>query len=455
MKRLLTHLRYMLFVILGVSMMFLAMYVVNSSELPNWLQIGKAFGWTAFYTVPLYTVNGLIYHLIEEKIKGVRLKDYFIRFLLGILISCVVSVVIGGMLFVLELVISGKTLDEALSWLFSMDSLYNVQRIIWISGTIATILYVLNFILKYQANKLKEQKERVVQISTEHESLKSQIGPHFLFNSLNVLNGLISENPDKAQEFVSELSSVYRYVLEQNDKSLVSLREEIDFSQTYMNLVQKRFEDGLEFEVVNDFDSNYQIVPLSLQILLENCIKHNRISSDEILKVKVYIKDNYLLIKNNLQIKKQLHKSTGKGLRNIIDRYKSFTRKKVEILQTDNEFIVKLPLLTEKNTNMEIIQNYSEEEIKAAKKRVEELQGFYWNLASYLIINAFLHFLDLKDGSYDWAYWPLLGWGIGIAFHAIEVFGMFNSSSWKDRQVQKELERRKNERDRFFDNVNN
>src|SRR5690606_37204650 len=144
-----------------------------------------------------------------------------------------------------------------------------------------------------------------------------------------------------------------------------------------------------------------------------------------------------------------------KGLKNIIDRYKSFTRKQVEISQTQNEFIVKLPLLTEKITTMEIIENYSKEEIKAAKRRVEELQGFYWNLASYVIINVFFLFLDLRDGTLEWVYWPLMGWGIGIAFHAIEVFGMFNSTTWKDRQVQKELERRKQERDRFLKNINN
>jgi len=455
MKRFLTHLRYLIFVIIGVSMMFLAMYVVNTSKLPTWLKIFQTVGWTAFYTIPLYSVNGFIYHLIEQKIKGESLKSHFLRFLIGILMSCIVSLIIGGILFILELIISGNSFQEAIEWLFSRDSLNNIQQLIWISGTIACVLYAFNFVIKYQSGKIKEQKQKVVQLSTEHESLKSQIGPHFLFNSLNVLNGLISENPDKAQEFVSELSSVYRYVLEQNDKALVSLREEIDFSRTYMNLVQKRFEDGLEFEIEENFDEDYQIVPLSLQILLENCIKHNRISSEEILKVKVYIEGDYLLIKNNLQIKNQLHKSTGKGLRNIIDRYKVFTRKEVKIRQTENEFIVKIPLLTEKITTMEIMQNYTEEEIKAAKKRVEEVQGFYWNLASYVIINIFFLFLDLRDGRFEWAFWPLLGWGIGIAFHAIEVFGMFNSASWKDRQVQKELERRKKERDRFFENIKN
>src|SRR5690606_17482131 len=180
--------------------------------------------------------------------------------------------------------------------------------------------------------------------------------------------------------------------------------------RTYMNLVQKRYEDGLEFEMSENLPKGLQIVPLSLQILLENCIKHNRISSEEPLKVKVLVENDYLLIINNLQIKNQMHNSTGKGLQNIKDRYKSFTRKEVEISRTAAEFIVKIPLLTEKIMAMEVHQNYTEEEIKAAQKRVKDVQDFYWNLASYIIVNLFLIFLDLRDGSYDWAVLSLLGW---------------------------------------------
>src|SRR5690606_25338748 len=191
----------------------------------------------------------------------------------------------------------------------------------------------------------------------------------------------------------------------------VSLREEIDFSKTYMNLIQKRFEGGLIFEIEENIPEDFQIVPLSLQILLENCIKHNRISTKEPLKVKVYIEGNKLLIYNNLQIKNQMNKSTGKGLQNIINRYKTFTQQEVEITKTDNDFIVKIPLLTEKIITMEVEKNYSKEEYKLAKKRVEEIQGFYWNLASYIIVNSFFLFLDLRDNSVlDWAFWPLAGW---------------------------------------------
>ena len=319
--------------------------------------------------------------------------------------------------------------------------------------TIAITFQVLLLIQHYQSNKLKEQKQKVIRISSEHESLKSQISSHFLFNSLNVLNGLIEEDPSKAQEFVSELSSIYRYVLEQKDKTLVSLNEEIHFSQIYMQLIQKRYEDGLHFEIDAEIQELYQIVPLSLQILIENCIKHNRISSQEPLHIVVKLEDGILTVKNNLQPKKNHQKSTGKGLKHIVNRFQNLTRKPVEILQTEAEFIVKLPLITENIKTMEINQKYTEEEYENAKKRVEEVQGFYWNLASYVVVNLFLTFLDLKDnGQYDWAYWALIGWGIGITFHAINVFGLFNSTHWKDEMIRKELEKRKSERENFNSN---
>jgi hypothetical protein len=456
MKNISVHIRYAVLIIFGISLIFLASNIANSEEFPTWTEVLKTFGWTSFYCIPFYAANAFIYSVIHKKFSFNNWKNFLKRLILGIIVSGLISVLLGGVLFVLEGIISGDGFAETVNWVFSVESLDEIQRLIWISSTVAIVMYVFIFIRKYQEEKLKIQKQKTVRISTEHESLKSQIGPHFLFNSLNVLNGLIDENPHKAQEFVSELSSVYRYVLEQKDKSLVSLREEIDFSKTYMNLIQKRFEDGLAFEIQENIPEDFQIVPLSLQILLENCIKHNRISANEPLKVKVYIENDKLIIHNNLQIKNQMNQSTGKGLQNIINRYKTFTEQKVEIIKTEREFIVKIPLLTEKIITMEIEKNYTKEEYKTAKKRVEEIQGFYWNLASYVIVNSFFLFLDLRDnGELDWAFWPLAGWGIGVVFHAIETFGFFNSQSWKDRMVQKELERRQREREEFNSKFNN
>src|SRR5690606_6367110 len=153
-----------------------------------------------------------------------------------------------------------------------------------------------------------------------------------------------------------------------------------------------------------------KIVPLSLQILLENSIKHNRISSDEPLKIIVKLRENSLEITNNLLPKNKKTESTGKGLNNIISRYAAYTNRKVEISKTETDFSVIIPLLSEKLIAIEMEKNYTEEEILIAKKRVEEIKSFYWNLISYGVVNAFLLFIDLSDnGSWDWSFWPMLG----------------------------------------------
>lgn len=453
MQRLKVHIRYLIIIVLIFTLISLVNYMIDKNELPSLGLILNYLGWSSFYTIPLYAANGFIYHLLDERIPESDWRSYVKKFLLGGIFSCVISVLVGTLLIFLNLIIEGNSTQEALNRIFSPKSWEQMKTLIWISISIAFTIYLIRFIIGYQAGKLQEQKERIVKITTEHESLKSQIGPHFLFNSLNVLNGLIEENPKKAQEFVSELSSIYRYVLEQKDKSLVSLEEELNFSQNYMNLVQKRFEDGLEFEIQGNANPDLKIVPLSLQILLENSIKHNRISSDEPLKIIVKLRENSLEITNNLLPKNKKTESTGKGLNNIISRYAAYTNRKVEISKTETDFSVIIPLLSEKLIAIEMEKNYTEEEILIAKKRVEEIKSFYWNLISYGVVNAFLLFIDLSDnGSWDWSFWPMLGWGIGIIFHGIEVFGFFNSHNWKERMIQKELERRKREREVFTEN---
>lgn len=452
MKAIQKHIIYALVIVLNIAFINLLGYYFNHSALPGFTESFYFLAWTVYFTFGLYLVNAPFTVWVQNAFPSFDLKTIFIRFLVGTIGSGILTLFAGSFLYLLMLLMNGNSWEDSTTWLLSGESNQLIQMLIWVALTIAVVFQVIFFYQSYQASKLKEQKQKVVQISTQHESLKSQISSHFLFNSLNVLNGLIDENPEKAQDFVGELSSVYRYVLEQKDKTLVPLKEEIEFSKTYLKLIQMRFEDGIEFEIEESFSEDELIVPLSLQILLENCIKHNRISAEEPLRIKVFIKEGYLWIQNNLQLKKQMNYSTGKGLNSIISQYSNRSNKEVGISQTEEEFTVKLPLLTEKNIQMEINHKYTEEEYSLAKKRVEDVQGFYWNLTAYIIVNSFLTFLDLKDnGNYDWAYWPLIGWGIGITFHFVEVFGVFNSTSWKDKMIQKELDKRKRNFNRFND----
>ena len=287
-----------------------------------------------------------------------------------------------------------------------------------------------------------EQKLIAKSANAQFESLKNQLDPHFLFNSLNVLDSLIEENPVQAQRFTNSMSKIYRYVLEQKDKELVSVEEEIDFAKTYCELLKTRFEDAVTFDFnISEEDKKGFVVPLSLQLLLENSIKHNFATSSKPLNIKIFTEKGNLIIENNLQTRELPNTSTGVGLANIVSRYNLLTERNVFVEKSETFFRVKLPILTEKLNPMNPYTPSQEQlAYEKAAKRVEELKGFYGNLISYCIFIPFLIFINLKTApNYHWFWWPLLGWGIGVISHGIKTFGI--GTDWEERQIKKYMEK--------------
>ena len=180
----------------------------------------------------------------------------------------------------------------------------------------------------------------------QFEALRSQVNPHFLFNTLNTLSSLIYENKEKAELFIRELTDVYRYILEHRGKELVSLEKEMTVAKSYIFLIQLRFGENLNVKITNEGSFNrWSIAPLTLQILIENTVKHNVISSRKPLSVAIDLENGYLTVKNNLQRKESKEYSSGLGLKNISSRYAFLTDKKVEVKEDGNEFLVKIPLI--------------------------------------------------------------------------------------------------------------
>ena len=287
-----------------------------------------------------------------------------------------------------------------------------------------------------------EQKLIAKSANAQFESLKNQLDPHFLFNSLNVLDSLIEENPIQAQRFTNSMSKIYRYVLEQKDKELVSVEEEIDFAKTYCELLKTRFEDAVTFEFnISEEDKKGFVVPLSLQLLLENSIKHNFATSSKPLNIKIFTEKGNLIIENNLQTRELPNKSTGVGLANIVSRYNLLTERNVFVEKSETFFRVKLPILTEKLNPMNPYTPSQEQlAYEKAAKRVEELKGFYGNLISYCIFIPFLIFINFQTSpKYHWFWWPMLGWGIGVISHGIKTFGI--GTDWEERQIKKYMEK--------------
>ena len=185
-------------------------------------------------------------------------------------------------------------------------------------------------------------------IRSQFESLKHQVNPHFLFNSLNTLTTLIEENEALAQRFVQELSNVYRYVLESKDYPLIELDKEIKFIQAYSFLLKMRFGENLHININTSLgDNELFIPPLTLQLLVENAVKHNLISNDKPLTIIIESADGYLVVSNNLQRKNMPEDSTKVGLNNIRERYAYLCTQNITVEEDTHYFRVLLPLLAE------------------------------------------------------------------------------------------------------------
>ena len=183
-------------------------------------------------------------------------------------------------------------------------------------------------------------------METQLDALRSQVNPHFLFNSLNSLSSLIQSNPAQAVDFVHKLSGVYRYLLQSNDKKLIKLQEELDFLHAYLYLLQTRFGKALRCSVnVDPVCFDYLIPPLTLQPLVENAVKHNIVSVDQPLSLEIYTADKKIVVKNNLQKRKSPVVSHHIGLVNLLSRYALVTKDEVTISETSEAFVVNLPLI--------------------------------------------------------------------------------------------------------------
>lgn len=197
-----------------------------------------------------------------------------------------------------------------------------------------------------QSSLLEQERLRKVQMASQLEGLKSQVNPHFLFNSMNTLAQLIPEDSARAVKFVEKLSKVYRYILEIKDKELVTIEEEMIFLRSYLFLLKERFEENLQVDIlIPDGYLQKKVLPLSLQLLIENAIKHNITSTEQPLTITVLIKEDKLYVENKLQRKNQVIHSTRMGLENIKSRYSFFTKVRVLIIETAEQFIVALPLI--------------------------------------------------------------------------------------------------------------
>lgn len=246
------------------------------------------------------------------------------------------------------------------SYLFFNDYLlrqahFQVNRELWAASILLNILMVLSIIMAifgfHFFRRWREEKLFTVELEKEkalvqYDNLKNQLNPHFLFNSLTSLNSLIFENPQLASDFLQQLSRVFRYVLENKDKNSVTVATEVSFVMNYVELMKTRFAGALEVNFnINDEVQDMKIVPVTLQILIENATKHNVTSSSQPLVIDIYNEGDYLVIKNNLQKKHIVETSNGHGLANLKNLYHFISEQEVQVEDDGKMFAVKVPLV--------------------------------------------------------------------------------------------------------------
>ncbi len=393
-------------------------------------------------------VYALVFYMAIAYFFRIMLKRYKNSFLkletISILTLGVISITLVCMFFLR--MFSEVFIDkESYSEFIATESPQYYYVAVFITLVISSIFYAINYYKHKQDSKVKEQKIIAGTASAKFDALKNQLDPHFLFNSLNVLTSLIDENPESATKFTTSLSKVYRYVLEQKNKELVTIEEELNFAKTYISLIKMRFEDSIVFTIPEKLNNpDAKVVPLSLQLLLENAVKHNMVTPTKKLYISIEEENDVLHIKNNVQLKQVVRAGSGVGLKNIQQRYFLLTDRPVTITNNTKDFIVSIPLLTKRTTIMEPQKNYiTGKRYERAKERVEKIKGFYIHFATYLIMVPVFIYLNIRSTGFPWAIFPIVGWGFGVAGHAMEAFDYnpFLGKNWEERKIRELMDK--------------
>lgn len=305
------------------------------------MRIWYAFLISGMYSFGIGTGCSLISMFLDWKIDWITQTRK--RVLYGLTSTLVYTTIIVLLVNYYRMV-SIQGLSPEAFW--SSSHIWKHLNFIILSLGIATFFHAKGFMIEWKQSVTIQNGLEKENLASQYEALKNQIDPHFLFNNLNVLSSLIDEDTALAQKYIGRLSHTYRYVLDQKDKELVSIEEELNFAEQYIFLQKIRFEEGVNFSSNIEFSRMKDFtIPLALQILLENIFKHNSISDEQPIFISIESQDDYLIVSNNVNKKNTRQASHKLGLENIKARYKYFTDADVIIDETPEQFSVKLPLI--------------------------------------------------------------------------------------------------------------
>lgn len=305
---------------------------------------GPELGWEWFFLnmLSVFVFTFLMFQLNFRILKA-DLKKH--RILVIVILSVVSSFILSALLVHIGIWFFGLKLGEH----YWQNLFGNQVKDLFLTLVVIFISQILYLSYKKQQIALENEKLMAENMKSRYETLKNQVDPHFLFNTLNTLNTMIKIDADRAQEYIQKMSSVFRYTLQNKEETL--LEDELKFTLDYCLLMQIRYGDSLVFDIRTDKKyNNYLMVPLSIQTLVENAIKHNVITNRQPLTISIYTDDNQrLTVVNPIQVKKEAEQGEGIGLANLTERYRLHFQQEPEVSCIDNTFKVSLPLIKPNN----------------------------------------------------------------------------------------------------------
>ena len=278
-------------------------------------------------------------HLIDLKIRWIERP--VLRSVIGIITLVLDSVIVFTLVQFLMMYLV-YDLNPADAWPYVDQSIIYA---ISISFVMSLIFTAIGFFKAWKKALVQTEKLKAEMMAYKYESLRNQINPHFLFNSFNVLSDLVYSDQSQAVKFINQLSELFRYVLDSRDKELVPLKDELGFMQSYLYLLKTRFEDKLVLNIDVEAAPDELIVPMTLQLMVENAVKHNEVSEAFPLHIHIRRNTHYLEVENTLQLKQVGDDSKNTGLRNITQQFAYFTDRQIEIHNSDGKFMVRIPIL--------------------------------------------------------------------------------------------------------------
>ncbi len=328
--------------VIGAMMIMnlLFQYFFWSNAFDSWYNFTVAMFWGTTIWFTQAVGNSAVFHFLDKKFpwkKGLAKR--------AILTIICVGTYSSFAYFVVQFFMEALFNDD-----FSFLDVFNytlrsVKLTVTISYSISFILTFIGFAKATVQSEIEKERLQTEMMTYKYESLRNQINPHFLFNSFNVLSDLVYDNQELAVKFIRQLSDLYRYVLDIKDKDLVPLSEELKFIESFTFLLKTRFENRVNFEIDVKYVTTDYIIPMALQLLIENCIKHNETTSLNPITISVKRIGDKIWVSNNIQIKKSGVESTQIGLKNLKERYAHFSDEVVDITQTKEQFSVSIPIL--------------------------------------------------------------------------------------------------------------